>query len=116
VELICAAMEMDQLNPQANVKDQMKEFLLEKQWESLVESVKSKGSGMLKNSLAVCDVSGSMEGVPMCAAIGLTLLAMEISEEPWNSVCLTFSKEPEICHVDPESQLVERIKFLKQIP
>ncbi|KAL6181239.1 hypothetical protein ACLB2K_047894 [Fragaria x ananassa] len=53
----------------------------ELQWKRLVEDMVKKGK--MKNCLAVCDVSGSMEGLPMDVSVALGLLVSELSEMPW---------------------------------
>ncbi|CAI5516162.1 unnamed protein product [Closterium sp. Naga37s-1] len=78
----------------------------ELQWKAMVADVRSKGS--LGNSMAVCDVSGSMEGIPMEVAIALSLLVSEVSSEPWKNHLITFSAQPRIHHVQGET-LVERV-------
>ncbi|CAI7757370.1 unnamed protein product [Closterium sp. NIES-53] len=79
----------------------------ELQWKAMVADVSSKGS--LGNSMAVCDVSGSMAGIPMEVAIALSLLVSEVSSEPWKNHLITFSAEPRIHHVQGET-LVERVR------
>ncbi|KAL6175872.1 hypothetical protein ACLB2K_052510 [Fragaria x ananassa] len=53
----------------------------ELQWKRLVEDMVKKGK--MKNCLAVCDVSGSMGGLPMDVSVALGLLVSELSEKPW---------------------------------
>ncbi|CAI5498176.1 unnamed protein product [Closterium sp. Naga37s-1] len=79
----------------------------ELQWKAMVGDVRSKGS--LENSMAVCDVSGSMSGIPMEVAIALSLLVSEVSSEPWKNHLITFSAQPTIHHVQGET-LVERVR------
>jgi hypothetical protein len=118
VELIYKAMELDSSAHSSSIKDKdwINRIIVEKQWTSLCDSVKSSGGGMLRNAVAVCDVSGSMSGVPMQAAIGLTLLTMNSSEEPWNSICITFSEYPQIFNLDMNLGLMEKLKKLKAMP
>ncbi|CAG2116407.1 unnamed protein product, partial [Medioppia subpectinata] len=89
--------------------DKLEIEVLEKQWLSLCEDIKKKGGGLLDNAIAVCDVSGSMDGTPMNAAIGLTILTMYLSQEPWNSMCITFSATPQIHIVDPNLTFIEKL-------
>lgn len=49
-----------------------------------------------KNCLAICDVSGSMDGTPMDASVALGLLISELSEEPWKGKLITFSHDPQL--------------------
>ncbi|KAL4185494.1 hypothetical protein AMTRI_Chr10g6230 [Amborella trichopoda] len=61
----------------ASGEDQVAEL----QWRRMVEHMKKQGK--LSNCLAVCDVSGSMEGRPMEVCVALGLLVSVLSEEPW---------------------------------
>jgi len=116
VELITEAMDMDKLSDKKD-GDIIKRLILEKQWISLVDSVKSSGGGgLLRNAVAVCDVSGSMAGIPMQAAIGLTLLTMAASEEPWNSMCITFHETPTVFNLDTDLGLLNSLSRMKGMP
>ncbi|CAK9160058.1 unnamed protein product [Ilex paraguariensis] len=53
----------------------------ELQWARLVDDLKKKG--ILRNCIAVCDVSSSMNGIPMEVCVALGLLISELSEDPW---------------------------------
>ncbi|CAI5471410.1 unnamed protein product [Closterium sp. Yama58-4] len=99
-EVVKAAMESAE---EGNSDDTVGEL----QWKAMVAGVRSKGS--LGNSMAVCDVSGSMAGTPMEVAIALSLLVSEVSSDPWKNHLITFSAEPEIHHVQGET-LVERVR------
>ena len=56
-----------------------------------------------------------MHGDPMSAAIGLTILVMSLSSEPWNSLCITFHESPELHSVDPNETFLEKLKSLKEM-
>lgn len=62
------------------------------QWLRLISDTKAKGK--LPPAMAVCDVSGSMYGTPMQAAIALSLLISDVSAKPWNNRICTFSENP----------------------
>ncbi|CAI5465054.1 unnamed protein product [Closterium sp. Yama58-4] len=84
----------------------------ELQWKAMVADVRSKGS--LGNSMAVCDVSGSMAGTPMEVAVALSLLVSEVSSEPWKNHLITFSATPKIYRVKGET-LVERVRRVQRM-
>ena len=48
----------------------------------------------------------------MSAARGLTILIMSLSEEPWNSLCITFSEEPHFHYVDPSLTFIEKLESI----
>ncbi|KAJ8749402.1 hypothetical protein K2173_018894 [Erythroxylum novogranatense] len=84
----------------------------ELQWKRMVEDLLQKGK--LRNCLAVCDVSGSMSGMPMEVSVALGLLTSELSEEPWKGQLITFSENPTLQEVHGDS-LVEKTRFVKEM-
>ncbi|EOA33101.1 hypothetical protein CARUB_v10016439mg [Capsella rubella] len=84
----------------------------ELQWGRMVDDLAKKGK--LKNSLAVCDVSGSMEGTPMEVCLALGLLVSELNEEPWKGKVITFSEDPEL-HLVTGSSLQEKTMFIRRM-
>ncbi|XP_054162016.1 uncharacterized protein LOC128959988 [Oppia nitens] len=93
-------------------EEKLERMVIEKQWLSICENIKKKGGGLFDNAIAVCDVSGSMNGTPMSAAIGLTLLVMYLSAEPWNSLCITFAEKPQIHFVDKKLSFIQKLRSL----
>ncbi|KAF8113313.1 hypothetical protein N665_0051s0008 [Sinapis alba] len=84
----------------------------ELQWARMVEDLAKKGK--MKNSLAVCDVSGSMSGIPMEVCVALGLLVSELNEEPWKGKVITFSENPQL-HLVTGSSLREKTEFVRQM-
>ncbi|CAI5488156.1 unnamed protein product [Closterium sp. Naga37s-1] len=84
----------------------------ELQWKAMVADVRSKGS--LGNSMAVCDVPGSMSGTPMEVAIALSLLVSEVSSDPWKNHLITFSAKPMTHRVEGKT-LVERVRSVQHM-
>ncbi|TXG72301.1 hypothetical protein EZV62_000880 [Acer yangbiense] len=82
----------------------------ELQWKRMVEDVSKKGK--LKNCMAVCDVSGSMSGIPMEVCVALGILVSELSEEPWKGKVITFSANPQLHLVEGDS-LKAKSEFVK---
>ncbi|KAF9619370.1 hypothetical protein IFM89_006557 [Coptis chinensis] len=70
----------------------------ELQWKRMVSDLSEKGK--LKNCIAVCDVSGSMDGTPMEVCVALGLLLSELSEHPWNGKVITFSAKPQLHKIE----------------
>ena len=77
--------------------------LLRGQWRSFVE--KARASGALKNCLAMCDFSGSMDGLPklICTALG-----MLVAEVNGTNKILTFDTDPQ-WHQFPEGDVFQKI-------
>ncbi|CAE6222751.1 unnamed protein product [Arabidopsis arenosa] len=84
----------------------------ELQWARMVDDLAKKGK--LKNSLAVCDVSGSMSGTPMEVCVALGLLVSELNEEPWKGKVITFSENPQL-HIVTGSSLREKTEFVREM-
>ncbi|KAL3845515.1 hypothetical protein ACJIZ3_002918 [Penstemon smallii] len=86
----------------------------ELQWKRMVDDMLKKGK--LSNCLAICDVSGSMSGIPMEVSVALGILISELSEEPWKGKIITFSANPELQKVEGETlmakkEFVERMEW-----
>lgn len=104
----------------ALVKDHMVELnkkVVDGQWNTLVQRIKE--SGTLESSIAVCDVSASMnhpvfpdQTVPMDSAVGLSLLLAEVTKPPFNGAFITFSTTPGLQVVDLTQPLTEKYKAL----
>ncbi|CAI6090834.1 unnamed protein product [Clonostachys chloroleuca] len=89
------------------------------QWNTLVKRIKD--SGVLASSIAVCDVSGSMQWpqqtdgtTPMDSAIGLSLLIAEVTEPPYGGAFITFSSNPRVEKVDLTKPLSEKVAQLER--
>ncbi|KAB2633704.1 hypothetical protein D8674_029951 [Pyrus ussuriensis x Pyrus communis] len=66
----------------------------ELQWKRMMDDLLKQGK--MKNCLAVCDVSGSMNGTPMEVSVALGLLVSELIDEPWKGKVITFSHNPQL--------------------
>lgn len=91
-------------------------MVIEGQWKTMIETLKE--SGALENSLAVCDVSGSMGSFhyntfsekhvsPIFPSVALSIVLAQIAPEPWANSFITFSATPQIVKIDPTAGLVE---------
>ncbi|CAL4971017.1 unnamed protein product [Urochloa decumbens] len=82
------------------------------QWRRMVDDMRALGK--LNNCLAVCDVSGSMSGIPMDVCVALGLLVSELSDEPWRGRVITFSERPELHRISGET-LAEKASFVREM-
>ncbi|CAL5054081.1 unnamed protein product [Urochloa decumbens] len=82
------------------------------QWERMVADLRALGK--LRNCIAVCDVSGSMDGLPMDVCVALGLLVSELSDEPWHHRVITFSKDPQL-HVIAGETLLDKTNFVRRM-
>uniref|UniRef100_A0ACD6AB65 Uncharacterized protein n=1 Tax=Avena sativa TaxID=4498 RepID=A0ACD6AB65_AVESA len=82
------------------------------QWQRMVDDLLALGK--LSNCLAVCDVSGSMSGLPMDVCVALGLLLSELCDEPWRHRVITFSQHPQLHHIEG-STLSEKAEFIGEM-
>ncbi|CAD6251659.1 unnamed protein product [Miscanthus lutarioriparius] len=80
------------------------------QWQRMVDDMRALGK--LSNCVAVCDVSGSMFGLPMDVCVALGLLVSELSDDPWRGRVITFSERPELHKIAGET-LYEKTSFVR---
>ena len=78
---------------------------IELQWRTIVDNVKS--SGILGNSLAVIDLSGSMFGasngsIPAQVAISLGIITSQCCKGLFKNKFITFSADPELVSLIPD--------------
>lgn len=66
--------------------------VLQKYWDNL----KDYYNGREENGIAVVDVSGSMIGTPLCAAVSMGAYIAERGHGPFANHFITFSREPEL--------------------
>ncbi|CAJ1931881.1 unnamed protein product [Sphenostylis stenocarpa] len=84
----------------------------ELQWKRVVDDMMKKGK--MKNSLAICDVSGSMWGLPMKVCVALGLLVSELSLEPWKGKVMTFAADPHL-HLIEGDDLKSKTEFVENM-
>jgi hypothetical protein len=84
----------------------------ELQWKRVVDDLLKEGK--MKNCLAVCDVSGSMDGTPMNVCVALGMLVAELNEEPWKGKVITFSANPQL-HLIQGHDLRSKSEFVQKM-
>jgi hypothetical protein len=82
------------------------------QWDRMVSDVRALGK--LNNCIAICDVSGSMSGLPMDVCVALGLLISEVSDEPWHHRLITFSQNPQLHQITGKT-LWEKTQFIRSM-
>jgi hypothetical protein len=90
--------------------------VVEAQWKTMIERLRESGS--LDNSIAICDVSGSMGSLwfthkgriqPIFPAISLSLVLAQLAKPPFNNAFITFSSHPTFHQLDPSQGLVDTV-------
>lgn len=102
------------IHPHQLVKEimQNENEIIEAQWNAIIE--KLKDIEMLKSSVAVVDVSGSMGGQPLNVAISLGLIISSLASEPYNNKVITFSSNPNFVDIIGDS-LYDKVKNINEI-
>ena len=97
-----------------NTQDEYEENeTIELQWMTIVENVKSSGSGgVLGNSLAIIDLSGSMfsasnGSIPAQVAIALGIITSQCCKGMFKNKFITFSADPELVSLIPDDLYAE---------
>lgn len=85
---------------------------IEVQWDTLVKKLADKGS--LNRSLAIVDVSGSMNGEPIQVAVSLGLLTSQLTAEPFKDYVVTFSDTPALHYVGDET-LLKKVNNIRRM-
>jgi len=88
-------------------------------WDDLIKRLENGNTDYLKNSIAVCDVSSSMEirvGVGVTAmdvAISLSLVLSELSS---HRKIITFSQTPTLIEIPNNKNLTEKFSIIRSAP
>jgi hypothetical protein len=98
-------------NRSSNISDSEKELLFA-QWNTLKSTVTAKG----RKAIPLCDVSGSMNGLPMEVCIGLGLLLSEVTHDAFKDRIITFHTEPSWVNLTECNNLEEKVKKLATAP
>jgi Domain of unknown function (DUF2828) len=91
--------------------------VIEAQWKTLVGRLRE--SGKLENSIAICDVSGSMGDIdskkthPILPAVALSLVLAQLASPPFDNGFITFSANPQFVQLDPSKGLAQSISDLR---
>ena len=71
-------------------------MMIEKYWENQIDVLEGKPCKML----CVCDTSGSMRGVPLDMAIGLSMYCAERIGGPFKNHYISFSSRPQLIKIE----------------
>ena len=100
---------------------------LDAQWKSIWKDVtdhvkaKAEAEGLEleldpTRMVPICDVRGSMSGVPMEVSIALGIGISEITHPDFQHMVMTFSQDPVWFRLDPEDTIVEKVRKLAHAP
>lgn len=80
-----------------------------KYWDNL----KDYYQGREENAIAIVDVSGSMSGTPMAAAVGMGAYVAEKSHGPFANHFITFSSNPELVEFEGDNIVDKMYRCIK---
>ncbi|ORX55138.1 hypothetical protein DM01DRAFT_1335436 [Hesseltinella vesiculosa] len=116
-ELVQRALQVDDKTPREQLQ------LLNGQWASYLRDLtEATGGQTLQGSLAICDISnsmnyGSVPGVrPLDAAIGLSLTVLALSSPPFADMMMTFGDEPALLEINTSASIVEQAHQISKAP
>lgn len=87
-----------------NTSDDVFEETMQKYWDNL----KDYYCGREENAIAVVDVSGSMYGTPVAAAVGMGAYVAEKSHGPFAGHFITFSANPQLVEFEGDN-IVDKV-------
>jgi hypothetical protein len=95
--------------------------VIDGQWNTLVQRVCDAGT--LASSIAVCDVSASMDypkfkdsSCPMDSAIGLSLLISSVTTAPFGGGFISFRQKPTYIRLKAYQGLVDTVTYVENTP
>lgn len=92
------------------IKKGENEHAVEAQWNNLPDYME----GSTERIIPVCDVSGSMVGLPMDVSVALGIYISERNKGIFKDAFLTFSEKPEMQYL--KGSLAQRMRQLNQAP
>ncbi|KAM1369473.1 hypothetical protein ACFX2I_039953 [Malus domestica] len=84
----------------------------ELQWKRMVDDMLEYG--IIRNCLAICDVSGCMCGIPMDVLVALGISMFELSDEHWKGKVITFSQSLQL-HLIQGDDLQSKCEFVRSM-
>ncbi|KAJ8908733.1 hypothetical protein NDN08_005438 [Rhodosorus marinus] len=87
--------------------------LIEAQWLEIVKGAREAGT--LGNTLALCDVSDSMTGLPMQLSLSLGCLISDLADDNFKDLVITFEKEPRLMNIAGPT-LLHKLAKLHDLP
>ena len=101
------------------------ELAMDAQWKNMTKEVldqiqaKAEEDGVdfdPTRMVPICDVSGSMEGVPMDVSIALGIMISEITHPAFQNMVLTFSESPTWHRLQSSDTIVQKVRSLERAP
>jgi len=81
-------------------------------WDAFVRTAKEQGG--LGKSIAMCDFSGSMSGLPLQVSRALGFLISEVTTDSFKNTMLTFDSSPKLVKIPEYSNIFQKVQWLKE--
>ena len=81
-------------------------------WDAYVNTAKKQGG--LDRSIAMCDFSGSMNGLPIEVSRALGLLISEVTTGPFKNTMLTFDSNPKFIKIPEYCDIFQKVQWLNE--
>lgn len=81
-------------------------------WDAFVKTAKEQGG--LGRSIAMCDFSGSMHGLPLQVSRALGLLISEVTTDSFKNTMLTFDSTPKLVKIPEYCNIFQKVQWLKE--
>ena len=101
------------------------ELAMDAQWKNMTKEVLDQIQAKAEEDggdfdptrmVPICDVSGSMEGVPMDVSIALGIMISEITHPGFQNMVLTFSESPTWHRLRSSDTIVQKVRSLERAP
>lgn len=93
--------------------------LIRSQWKQMLSDLREKmeNSGInFRKTLALCDTSGSMYGIPMNVSIALGLIISGLTNDEFKNLIVTFESDPHFINIpNAEEDIIKAISFMCDI-
>jgi hypothetical protein len=91
--------------------------VIEAQAKTIIKEMKTLvENGSFPLSVALCDVSGSMSGIPMIVSIALGIILANVMPVPWYGKVITFESKPQWVNIQPNTSIYNQVQVLKEAP
>lgn len=91
------------------------DIVVERQWRLMIERLESVS--IFNNSIALCDVSASMAGVPLQVCIAMGIIISSLAKGQLHNKILTFETNPNLVTIPSTCKtLFDKVNFLSEIP
>lgn len=91
--------------------------VIEAQAKTIIKDMRALvENGSFPLSVALCDVSGSMSGIPMIVSIALGIIIANVMPDPWRGKVITFESNPRWVEIPLDGSIYNQVRVLRDAP